>query len=372
MLDERDQDERRERQYYQAMIAPRLPPAVLDFHTHAWRRDQWIQQPGSPAGAAPPATSADAGLQGAQQYMVTEAEYPMERLQADGRVIFTGRDYHAVVFGQPTPAVDLDLTNHHVAESARRAGFYPLMVAGRGIPPAEELRRQIIEGGFYGIKVFLNWVGDDYGSVTVEEMIGPVELALADELGLIVLLHVPRARRLADPEVQRGVRHYAQRWTNVRFVLAHCGRCYLYDEMKQAIGSVADLENVFMDTSMVMDPMALQLVFKHLDSRRVLFATDFPVAAMRGRRVRVMDHWVDVVLEGYPASHYRAASNRIHAGFMAWEIVRAVAEAGEMAGLSGEQIRAIFYDNGMAVLGHVRGGQLLETHHKGILQFPGT
>jgi len=161
-------------------------------------------------------------------------------------------------------------------------------------------------------------------------------------------------------EVQRGVRRYGTEYPGANIVLAHCGRCYHPDRMKAAIASVADLENVYFDTSMVMDPLVLQTVFEHVDSRRVLFGTDLPVAAMRGRRVYVMDHWVDVVLEGYPRSAYRVASDNIRATFMAWEIVLAIRRAAEMAGLSDQQMKAVFYENGMALLRSVMGGRRLE------------
>jgi len=81
---------------------------------------------------------------------------------------------------------------------------------------------------------------------------------------------------------------------------------------------------------------------------------------MRGRRVYVMDHWVDVVLEGYPPSEYRVASNEIHATFMAWEIAMAVLRAGEMAGLSQDRVKAVFCENGTALLGRVMNGRQLE------------
>lgn len=359
-MNDQERYERIDLPYYRERIRPLLPPTVLDFHTHAWRADQWLtarQQPEKPV--EKDGTSLVSGLKG-QKYMVTEAEYPASQLFQDGHRIFPENDYHAVFFGQPTPAVDQALTNAHVAEGARRPGLYPLITAGRELMPIEELRRQILEQGFLGYKVFLNWAGNDYGRVTVEEMIGPAEMALANELGLVVLLHVPRARRLADPEVQRGVRRYAREYPNARIVLAHCGRAYLYEEMKAAIDSVVDLENVYFDTSMVMDPLTLQLVFRKMDSRRVLFGTDFPVAAMRGRRVRVMDHWVDVVLDGYPESEFRVAGDNIHASFMAWEIVLAVADGAEMAGLTQEQTRGVFCDNGMAVLRHVMNGRQKE------------
>ena len=82
----------------------------------------------------------------------------------------------------------------------------------------------------------------------------------------------------------------------------------------------------------------------------MLFASDQPVAMMRGRRVNVMDHWVDIVLGGYPKSGFRVGSDDIHATFMLYEIVVALNQAAEMAGLSDEQRCAMYYDNGMALL----------------------
>ncbi len=69
-------------------------------------------------------------------------------------------------------------------------------------------------------------------------------------------------------------------YPNAQIVLAHCGRCYLPHDMKLAIRSIRDLDNVYMETSMVMDPPVLQMVLEEIDFSRVLFATDFPVSAM--------------------------------------------------------------------------------------------
>ena len=53
-------------------------------------------------------------------------------------------------------------------------------------------------------------------------------------------------------------------------------------------------------------------------------------AAMRGRRVSVMDHWVDVVLPGYPKSAYRV-DGEIHATYMSLEIALALRWAASTA-----------------------------------------
>ncbi len=82
----------------------------------------------------------------------------------------------------------------------------------------------------------------------------------------------------------------------------------------------------------------------------MLFGTDFPVTAMRGRRVRILDHWVDVVLPGYPPSAYRVSGEGFQAGFMAWEIVLAIRWAAELAGISVAERDGIFYANGKRLL----------------------
>lgn len=333
---------------YRDHIAPLLPPVVLDFHAHTWKSEHWRDVAWE--------TDAAGG-----KYMVTREQYGIEALQSDGRMIFPDRPYHAVCFGYPTPLADVRKTNDYTAEAGRQPGFFPLLLAGRGLEPIAETERRIREQGFFGYKVLLPWLGDDYGRVTIADMLGEAEMELAHRLRLVVLLHVPRSRRLADPVVKEGVRNYAMEYPGAQLVLAHCGRCYLPDEMAEAIGAITDLPNVSMDTSMVMDPTALQIALEHIDSSRLLFATDFPVAAMRGRRVYAADHWVDLVLDGfgYAPSAFRAITGDMLATFMAYEIILALRRATERAGLRREHLTAILHDNGLRLLATVMDGRQL-------------
>ncbi len=324
---------------YRDQIAPWLPPRILDFHTHTWDSANWRERPWD-------------GTQAGSRYMVVEPYYPPEHLLRDGQAAFPDRSYAAVCFGYPTPAVDWQKDTAYVAAAARaNPCLRPLLLAGPALRQTAESYAQALEaGGFHGFKVFLNWYGDDYGNLTIDEMIGPVERRLANERRLIVLLHVPRSGRLADPEIQEGVRRLARECPDARIVLAHCGRCYLPSEMQAGIDCLRELDNVWMDTSMVMDPVVLQIAINAIGPRRLLFGTDFPVAAMRGRRVRVLDHWVDIVLPGYPESAWRMASADIRAGYMAWEIALAIRWAAELTGISAGERNGIFYDNGAALL----------------------
>ncbi len=325
--------------FYQEEISPILPPEILDFHTHTWISENWKFKPWE--------TQEDGG-----KYMVTEEEYPPERLLSDGAKCFPDKQYKAVVFGYPTPAVDLEKDSRFVAAAAKKyTNLYPLILAGTRLGvPQDVLREQLRNGGFFGYKVFLDWMGNNYADIGIADMISDNEMALAQELRLAVMLHVPRAGRLADPEIQRGVHQLAREYPAAQIVLAHCGRCYLPAEMRKAIGAIVNLPNVSMDTSMVMDPMTIQIAMEAIGPERLLFASDFPVAAMKGRRVRVMDHWVDVVLDEYPESAFRATSDGIRATYMAVEIAVAVRDAALQVGISDTQLSGIFHDNGMRIL----------------------
>lgn len=327
--------------FYRGEIEPLLPPQVLDFHAHIWRKQDWQEVPW------------DENETGAK-YMVTLSDYGLERLLADSQRIFPTRTYKAVCFGYPTPAADIESTDTYTAEAGKSGWVYPLMLDGKGLRSREQIEQRLIGDGFYGYKVLLNWFGDNYGNVTIEDMLSPVEMELAEKYHLVVLLHVPRSGRLADPEIQQGVRKLSREYPNAQIVLAHCGRCYLPDQMKRAIHSIRDLDNVYMDTSMVMDPVALQMVLEEIDSSRVLFATDFPVPAMRGRRVYVMDHWVDLVLPGNAESAFRVQSENFRATFMVYEILLAIRRAAERVKLPDEKLTAIFHHNGMEVLHRVQ------------------
>lgn len=349
-MDERERYEKIDIPFYQKNIAPLLPEEVLDFHTHTWRMEHWKSVPWKTEKRG-------------SKYLITEEHYDVEQLIADGARVFPDRKYNAVVFGYPSPAADLEKTNEYASNAVNHRGLYPLIITGKGIHRRKALERFFNERIYFGYKVFLNWLGDDYGNIGVEDMLGPEEMELANQYQLIVLLHVPGRERIADPEVQRGVAGIAEKYPGASIVLAHCGRAFQPDVIMGSIDTLRDFKNIYFDTSMVMDPTVFEVLFDTVGSQRVVFGTDFPIAAMRGRRVYVMDHWVDVVLEGYPPSAFRIASDGIRATFMVYEIALAIARAGYMCDLKEDSIKDIFYRNGMSLLEKVMNGEQLRKAH---------
>lgn len=335
-MNNRKQNENMDMVFYKNEVAPILPEEILDFHVHVWIKDNFKFLPWE---------KNDAG-----NYLVTTVNYSIEDLIKDGKIFFPDRPLKTVCFGIPTPSGNLKKTNEYTATGANIPGFFPLFITGRNTHPVEEIEQAILNGPFLGFKVFLNYIGNDYGDLQIDDMIGPKEMNLAEKYHLVVLLHVPRVERLADPVVQSGVQCLAKTYPNANIVLAHCGRCYIPDQMKRAINSVKNLENVYFDTAMVMDPTVLQIILESVEFSRVLFASDLPVARMMGRRVYVMDHWVDIVLEKYPKSLYRVQSNDIRATYMVYEIILAIKRAAERVNINKEALKSIFYNNGKKLL----------------------
>lgn len=330
--------------FYYEVVAPWLPERVLDFHVHIWRTQDWGQVPWE-SGAA------------GGKYMVVEQDYDVDHYARDVQNIYPDRICESVCFGYPNPAANLPATNAYTASLFGENHLFPLMIVGKETVDPGLLEEQIFSQNFFGYKVMINWLGNDYGGIRMEDMLGAAEMALADKHRLIVLWHVPRSGRLADPIVQEGLRRYAQDYPGAQIVLAHCGRCYLPDEMSAAVDCLVDLENVWLDTSMVMDPTVIEILLDNVAPERLLYATDLPVAAMRGRRVYVMDHWVDVVLPDSPESAYRVRSEGIRATFMVYEIILALVRGGQRSGLSEEQIRGFFHAHGHQLLRKARAGE---------------
>ncbi len=334
--------------FYREEILPILPKQILDFHVHIWKVEHWKEvpwekdRPGS-------------------KYMVLEGDNSVEELLADGKKIFPAVDYNAVCFGFPSPSTDVEMANKYVSEVCEgHKNLFPLMLIGRNTTPPEEIMSMLQKKGFLGYKVLTPWYGDDYGTITVKDMIGPIEMEIANKFKLIVLLHVPGAGRLADPKVQEDIEEYATQFPNANLVLAHCGRCYMPEQIIRAINFLKKLNNVYLDTAMVMEPQVLQIIFENIGYKRVIFGTDLPIARMRGRRVYVMNHWVDIVVGEYPESAYRVPAKNISATFMAWEIILAIKRAAYAVGLSPQQLYEIFYENGMRLLECARAGRQRE------------
>ncbi|HUV07936.1 MAG TPA: amidohydrolase family protein, partial [Spirochaetia bacterium] len=278
-----------------------------------------------------------------------------EELLATAQLMWPGQSYHALVFGMPMPEMR-EASNAHVAdECSRRENLYPLYIPDLRATEGE-IRRTILEKGFYGFKPYWALVEGKTGEeeVTIPEMLPEACMRVAEELGLLVMIHIPGRKRLASERNIDDIRALSREYPGARIILAHLGRSYCPWSMKGGIDRLCNLPNVYWDTSVVQEATVFKIFFDQVDPAKVMYGTDLPIMQMRGRRVCINDAWVDVTRDPLGWTANRSPGNPIRGTFMTYEMVRAMREGAEAAGLSVESLKPVFFENGMSLIEAVK------------------
>ncbi len=323
-------------------IDPFLPQKVFDFHGHVYLKEH----------KAPP----DPDAKPAPSSPKVVNEYPHEAFKATEETLWPGREIRALIFGSPSRGVDYDGVNAYAADAARQYGWDALIVP-RIDDDADTLRRNVEAGGFLGFKPywsFVTWKGQ--ADVTLEDMVTPAMREVANERGLIIMTHIPRLGRLADPVNIDGLRKLCDDCPNAKIIMAHFGRAYF----PEAVGdgySLCDIDNLYPELSMVQDWEVIQGVLESYDRSKVLFGLDLPVAQEKGKCLGVNGQRHFFTKKKHPWSiHAEPGIYDICCTNMAYEMVRAIAKASDRAGLSRDEVEGIFWDNAERIVDSVKEG----------------
>jgi len=324
---------------YREVVSPVLGDNILDIHAHARPKSKEVPQSGV-----------------AHKYPGRRSDpFPVETLMAAGSLLFPGQVYHALVL--PIPFLSEYVAgNAYVSEECRRRpGLYPMYVPDMSASE-EQVRQAVRETGCYGFKPYwtmVDWKANE-DDVTIMDMLPEPYMRVADDWGLLIMLHIPGSRRLASESNIEGIKKLSREYPNAKIIIAHLGRSYCPWSMKGGIAHLCDLPNVYWDTSFVQQSLSYKIFFDHVDPAKVMYGTDMPIALTVGRRVCINDRWVDVTRDklGWTAS--RDPDHPVEATFMAYEMIRAMREGAEEAGLSTDDLRPIFFDNGMTLIKDVQ------------------
>jgi len=335
---------------YQREIEPILPPTFFDFHTHAWRRTDFSEP-----------LSAES-RESASLVFVTD-HFPFPGLQDAFRRLFPGKSVECLSFGFPFPEMDVERNNQHIAEASRAGpGMSGLMLV-RPEHGADYVRQQVVAGGFVGLKPYWAFVrGKAQNDVLLDDMLTDEHMRVADELGLIVLIHVPRAGRLPDPANLAGLHRLAKAFPRARMVLAHVGRSYCEWTVEQGLPAVLDLPNLYIDTTFIQNHSVFRFLFEHFDASRVLYGSDLPNSAVHGQVVCVNGVNLFVTRRAYAWS-LSPEGETLRCTYMAYESIRAIVRGADQAGLTTSDLEGVFYRNSRQLVDSVR--QRLPASHPG-------
>jgi len=189
---------------------------------------------------------------------------------------------------------------------------------------------------------------EDTFEAELDEFLPEWAWRIADKRGLAILLHMVKLRALAHPGNQETIRRRCEAFPNAKLILAHAARGFHAPNTVKAVGALRGLQNVWFDTAAVCEADTIVACLEAFGPRRVLWGSDFPVSQQRGRAVTLGDGFVWVVTDQVQWNDRAFFGNAVAVGL---ESLRAVLTATDRVGLNHEDLRDIFCDNALRLLG---------------------
>ncbi|MFP4384233.1 MAG: amidohydrolase family protein [Spirochaetia bacterium] len=334
-----------DKRIYESEIEPYLPDRIIDIHTHLWLDKYKKHEEGEfnrvvswPSRVA--------------------KENSVEDLNETYRLLFPGKKVSALCFSSIKTGDDFEALNSYVSEAVSGTGHEGLLFT----PPwwsAEEMERRIEEGGFKGIKVYLN-LSPDYipqNEIRIFDFLTPEHLRVIDRRGWIVMLHIPRHGRLKDPVNLHQMLAIEEHYPNARIIIAHVGRAYCREDVGKAFEILDSTKNMKFDFSANTNRWVFERLLDSVEPSRILFGSDLPIVRMRMRRICEDGKYINIV----PPGLYGDVSNDPNMReadppeadkltFFLYEELRAFIGAGRAAGLTADDFQAIFYGNARRLL----------------------
>mgnify|MGYP001055838703 CR=1 FL=1 len=333
--------EKKEQEIYDAQINPLLPSRILDFHAHAGLQENFRD-------VSEKRKMENIGV-GIAYYL------PIEDLILIYEKIFKGKIVESVVCPFPFRECKAAEANEYISKTMGKHKNVEGFFLADPESTEEEMRNLLLKGGFKGLKPYPDRVaGKAWNDISVYDCITPAMLKIADEYKLPIFLHVPKDTRLASPETIREIREISRRFPDVTVVLAHIGRLHCPPLIETGISGVADLQNIFFETSLATNPDAFKLVLETAGPERLIFGTDLPASLVRGKIICAGEKRIWAVREKYPwvkdedrKLYEKELGNLIP---MVYESILAFKKAIVELNISKNDVEKMFYRNAINIL----------------------
>ena len=173
-------------------------------------------------------------------------------------------------------------------------------------------------------------------------------MEIAHEQGLGVTLHMVKSRGVADPSNIHWIRHYCSTYPNMKLILAHSARGFQPAHNLEGLPQLADLDNLYCDTSANCEPVAHQAIIRILGHRKLLYGDDFPVSHLRGRSLGAADTFVWLYKE---TPVWKQGFGLVKPTLIGIENLRSVKYACWSEKLSDSAVEDIFWNNAAELFG---------------------
>ncbi|MCK4465832.1 MAG: aminotransferase class III-fold pyridoxal phosphate-dependent enzyme [Bacteroidales bacterium] len=306
-----------------------IPEKVFDAHAHLWQlKDCSLPEKGGIAEGPKKVT-----IEIWQEFM--------------GRLIGKPRLKGGLFIG--FPMCDINKTNNFLINQLKNKTFCRGEILVSPDYPQEKLLEYVKLPFISGLKPYHRFSSE---KPTFESSItgyAPEWIwELADRYSLVITLHIVKHKALADPENQQEIRELLEKYPNAKLILAHAARGFHSPNTISGISSLRGLENVFFDLAAVTESASIIAILEEFGPKTILWGSDFGVSEIRGKAVTVGDGFAWLSKETVNWEKLSPACNPTLVGI---ESLRAINEAAEIFALNSEDIKDIFYNNSVQLLG---------------------
>ena len=334
---------------YQQQLSDFLPPQIIDIHTHVWLKSFL--------------TDSSAESRGPKWPMLVAQDNSIEDLLETYDLMFPRQKVTPLIFSFPQRGVAFEQANGYVSQVARQRHLPSLIVSTPEWSP-QRLEQLVQAGGFLGLKPYPDFAPLSIPSseVTIFDFLPRAHLEVANAHSWLVMLHIPRSKRLRDPVNLEQMLEIERRYPNVRLIIAHIGRAYCLEDVGQAFELLQSTEHMLFDFCATTNAQVVEGIIRTVGPRRVLFGSDMPILRMRMRRICENGVYINLVPPGlygdisddpHMREVSRAEGDRL--SFFMYEQLLAFRRAAETLGLSQADINDIFFNNAVRIIGEAGG-----------------
>lgn len=322
-------------QVYEEELCPWLPERIFDCHVHI----------GIPEHCDPISderTKSDWAMEvGVQQ--------SWEDWHEAVRVLFPRQHISALVMGVPFREMHLDRNNDYVISGITDPGTKALFVTRPEWEPDEI--DKAFDRGFVGIKPYPDLAPESDHEPSIFDFVPDHHLEVVNRRRGILLLHLPRAGRLADPDNIRELRELSRRYPGIKVIVAHIGRAFCFPTALAGLPSLADCPNLWFDTAAHLNADVFAFALELLGPERILYGSDLPITLMRGIREHVGEKYINFTDGDYSWNTNRKPPEvEADYTYFLYQEIRAIIDAVERTGLGREAIDRIMYSNAASLL----------------------
>ncbi len=310
-----------------------VPDRVFDVHTHIFRPQYCLMSPDDPDQPRP---------ERVDEWGVVDAGV----LRQWDAALLPDRQMCYILLPDPWPATDWEAYAEFMAQEAANDSD-SLTVAELVIAPsmtAEWVNEKIEQYGFIGLKPYRNMT-DDPVNCCITDMVPEPLLEVADDRGLIITMHMAKERALADPENWQDLQQLSRKYPNIRWILAHCARCFAPWAIRNSIDRISDLPNMWVDISAVCTSAVFDILLEQFPTERIMYGSDGFCGWDRGKYI-----WWGYTWQHYTGEELETSHASPQPTFVLYEELRSLGHALRAFDWDQEVIESIFWHNAMRLV----------------------